>query len=198
MHHRFYQSPCVTFLTSAIITAKWSPSCCFLEKTESVYPLNDTRYDIYQRAPTIDGSNMNTTNKGIRGEVMSNLIDKICFNLSQQIKSVAEDKISVDRLVLHFKVSKKGVINFIMCSALKYTDITMAGGSGVGEQGGRQRGGGGGEGWTGGGETSPVQPEVRADAEKFDRELMVVARPLQLSKKHFCISCQNRVSRRGE
>ena len=159
-----------------MITAKWSTTCCFLERTESTCRVSDTRFDVYQRAPTIDGSSINTRKKSISGPILSNMIDKLCFTISQHLKSVAEDKIIIDRLTLHFKIDSKGMVNFVFCSFIHFTDQT----------------------------SNPnftqskylfYEPILRNPPNSLDLNLMMTGQPVSLSREFYCVSCERRISR---
>ena len=76
----------VNFLLSTkkvSLNVKWSKECCFLEKVESKTKINDLKADIYQRAPTFDGNNFNTTTHPIRGEHLPHSLKKIVENFVQ-------------------------------------------------------------------------------------------------------------------
>jgi hypothetical protein len=65
------------------LNVKWSKECCFLEKVKSKTKINDHKADIYQRAPTFDGNNFNTTTHPILGEHLPYSLKKIVENFVQ-------------------------------------------------------------------------------------------------------------------
>lgn len=73
----------IVVMAVVVITAKWSPNSCFFEKTESQENIDNRRTDVYHRAPTVDGTPINTVTRSVSGSVVPSLIDKICFNIVQ-------------------------------------------------------------------------------------------------------------------
>jgi len=136
--------------------------------------VDDQRFDLYQRAPTVDGCEMNTRKKSIRGHILPNLIDKLCFNIAQHLRSVAEDKILVDRLTLHFKIDPKGMLNFLFCSYIHFTDQTLASDAPT--------------------KTLFCEPTLKNPANALDTNLLLTGRPMSLQKQYFCVSCENKIS----
>lgn len=166
---------CNHCFTSVSITAKWSPAGCSLAKSESINRLDNLKYDIYHRAPTIDGSDMNTMTKGIRGSCLSLEIDKICINMAKHIQKISDEKIVVERLTTHFKVNTTGKVYFLFCSFLQYTDTTQSRPILV--------------------RSSEDEPRLLMLPEAFDHRMMVVNKPRSLEKSSMCSSCKQTISR---
>ena len=136
--------------------------------------VDDQRFDLYQRAPTVDGCEMNTRKKSIRGSILPSLIDKLCFNIAQHLRSVAEDKILIDRLTLHFKIDQRGMMNFLFCSYIHFSDQTLAADAPK--------------------KALFCEPSFKNPRDALDSNLLLTGRPVSLQKQYFCVSCADKIS----
>ena len=54
---------------------------------------------------TFEGKN-NESDKEVRGYVTPNLVEDTCYNISNHLKNVYRNEITVSRMVLYFKIDK--------------------------------------------------------------------------------------------
>jgi len=102
-----------------IIKANWSPKLCLFEKIESLTRINDTRFDIYDRALTFEAQKYHSREGPLRGYVLPNKVQRICANISQHVQNVSFESILIARMILHFKVDENSRIWLLLCTSLR-------------------------------------------------------------------------------
>lgn len=70
-----------------VIKAIWGPKLCLFEKIESIHDINNKALDLYERAMVIEGKTYHTRNVPLRGYVLPNLLEKMCYNVAQVSRS---------------------------------------------------------------------------------------------------------------
>jgi hypothetical protein len=134
------------------------------------------RADIYQRIPTVDGNNLNTTKRGVRG-VLNSLLNKVSFNLAQHINETSEHNLRVERLHLHYKIDKHNIVYLILCSSIRLSraiDLMPS-------------------------DPSPWfvvnEPNIHSQADAYDYHMMVMGKPGNMQKEVLCVCCNTKNSR---
>ena len=104
---------------NTMIRSIWSPKVCLLERRENNRKLGDMRFDIYERAVTFEGTELNTRSAPVRGNILPPQLQRLNEGIADHIKEVSFSKYVIARLVLNFKVDYKGRLVLIFCSALR-------------------------------------------------------------------------------
>jgi len=68
-----------------------------MEKTISNTKINDPKADVYQKGPSFDGNNYNTTTMPIKGNKLPNSLKKRVDNLAQHACSVSYGSYNIKR-----------------------------------------------------------------------------------------------------
>jgi|TARA_B110000208_G_scaffold187606_1_gene245882 hypothetical protein len=104
---------------NTMIRSIWSPKVCLLERRENNRKLADTRYDIYERSVTFEGTELNTRSAPVRGSILPPQLQRLNDAIVDHIKEVSFSKYCIARLVLNFKVDYRGKLVLVFCSALR-------------------------------------------------------------------------------
>merc|ERR1711912_70822 len=71
--------------SNAIIRAIWSPKLCLLEQRVNLKPINDGRYDIYDRCVTYEGAEHQSMNAPVRGIYLPSRLQTICDSIVDHV-----------------------------------------------------------------------------------------------------------------
>lgn len=105
-----------------MIRVLWSPKVCLLERRVNNKKLSDTKYDVYERAVTFEGSDFLSEVTPVRGPSMVMQVHEIADAITQHIAAVTSDKIKVSRMALNFKVDDKDRLWLLFASSIRLRD----------------------------------------------------------------------------
>ncbi|CAE7185113.1 unnamed protein product, partial [Symbiodinium necroappetens] len=109
-----------------MIRALWSPKVCLLERRLNCLNLNDTRYDMYERAVTFEGPDFHSEVTPVRGSILANKVLHIAETIVQHVKGATNDRVDITRLALNFKVDHKDHLHFLFASSVRLSAATGA------------------------------------------------------------------------
>ncbi|CAE7288819.1 unnamed protein product [Symbiodinium sp. CCMP2592] len=109
-----------------MIRALWSPKVCLLERRLNCLNLNDTRYDMYERAVTFEGPDFHSEVTPVRGSTLANKVLHIAETIVQHVKGATNDRVDITRLALNFKVDHKDHLYFLFASSVRLSAPTGA------------------------------------------------------------------------
>ena len=81
--------------------------------------INDTRYNIYERAVTYDGEEFQTALEPIKGNNLPDRLEKIANSIAAHVSNVTLERIKVARMILNLKIAKNDMIILLWCSSLR-------------------------------------------------------------------------------
>ncbi|CAK9047069.1 Calpain-type cysteine protease DEK1 (Phytocalpain DEK1) (Protein DEFECTIVE KERNEL 1) (ZmDEK1) [Durusdinium trenchii] len=102
-----------------MIRAQWSPKVCLIERRINRLNLNDTHYDMYERAVTFEGPDFHSEVTPVRGATLANKVDHIADAIIQHVAGVTNDRVKITRLALNFKVDHKDRLHFLFASSVR-------------------------------------------------------------------------------
>ena len=97
----------------------WSPKLSLFEKCTNLKKLNDTHFDIYERAVTYDGEEFQIKTEPVKGSHLPQGMESIALKIADHVGNITLEKIRIVRLILNFKVDKRDRILFLWCSSLR-------------------------------------------------------------------------------
>lgn len=105
-----------------MIRVLWSPKVCLLERRVNNKKLSDTKYDVYERAVTFEGSDFLSEVTPVRGPTMVMQVHDIADGIVQHIAAVTGDKMQISRMALNFKVDDRDRLWLLFASSLRLRD----------------------------------------------------------------------------
>lgn len=102
-----------------MIRVLWSPKVCLLERRVNNRRLSDTKFDVYERAVTFEGSDFLSEVTPVRGPAMVMQVHDIADAIVQHIAAVTSDKMRISRMALNFKVDDHDRLWLLFASSLR-------------------------------------------------------------------------------
>jgi len=102
-----------------MIRVLWSPKVCLLERRVNNKRLSDTKYDVYERAVTFEGSEFLSEVTPVRGPTMVMQVHDIADAIVQHIAAVTGDRMKISRMALNFKVDERDRLWLLFASSLR-------------------------------------------------------------------------------
>lgn len=107
---------------------------CLIERRQSLYPLTDNRYNIYERTVTYEGMSHNSKLLPVKGSLLPSLLQQICNNIVNHITETSYNKYNINNFIAHFKVDSKDRLWFLYSTSIHLTNSgNTEGGGGNGE-----------------------------------------------------------------
>merc|ERR1712166_831335 len=91
--------------SNAIIRAIWSPKLCLLEQRVNLKPINDGRWDLYERCVTYEGAEHQSMNAPVRGIYLPSRLQTICDSIVDHCMRTSSQHYRISRMVLNFKLT---------------------------------------------------------------------------------------------
>lgn len=105
-----------------MVRALWSPKVCLLERRVNRLKLSDTRYDMYERAVTFEGSDCHSDVTPVRGPALVTKVHEIADSIVQHVAAVSSDRMKISRLALNFKTDDKDRLWLLFASSVRLRD----------------------------------------------------------------------------
>jgi len=105
--------------SNAIIRAIWSPKLCLLEQRVNLKPINDGRYDIYDRCVTYEGAEHQSMNAPVRGIYLPSRLQTICDSIVDHVMRTSSQHYRISRMVLNFKLDHNNKLWLLWCSSMR-------------------------------------------------------------------------------
>jgi len=105
--------------SNAIIRAIWSPKLCLLEQRVNLKPINDGRYDIYDRSVTYEGAEHQSMNAPVRGIYLPSRLQTICDSIVDHVMRTSSQHYRISRMVLNFKLDHNNKLWLLWCSSMR-------------------------------------------------------------------------------
>lgn len=105
--------------SNAIIRAIWSPKLCLLEQRVNLKPINDGRYDIYDRCVTYEGAEHQSINAPVRGIYLPSRLQTICDSIVDHVMRTSSQHYRISRMVLNFKLDHNNKLWLLWCSSMR-------------------------------------------------------------------------------
>lgn len=105
--------------SNAIIRAIWSPKLCLLEQRVNLKPINDGRYDIYERSVTYEGAEHQSMNAPVRGIYLPSRLQTICDSIVDHVMRTSSQHYRISRMVLNFKLDHNNKLWLLWCSSMR-------------------------------------------------------------------------------
>eukprot|EP00656_Telonema_subtile_P036809 TRINITY_DN4086_c0_g2_i2.p1 TRINITY_DN4086_c0_g2~~TRINITY_DN4086_c0_g2_i2.p1 ORF type:complete len:425 (-),score=74.53 TRINITY_DN4086_c0_g2_i2:708-1982(-) len=105
--------------SNAIIRAIWSPKLCLLEQRVTLKPINDGRYDLYQRCVTYEGAEHQSMNAPVRGVYLPSRLQTICDSIVDHCMRTSSQHYRISRMVLNFKLDHNNKLWLLWCSSMR-------------------------------------------------------------------------------
>jgi len=105
--------------SNAIIRAIWSPKLCLLEQRVNLKPVNDGRYDMYERCVTYEGAEHQSMNAPVRGIYLPSRLQTICDSIVDHVMRTSSQHYRISRMVLNFKLDHNNKLWLLWCSSMR-------------------------------------------------------------------------------
>jgi len=105
--------------SNAIIRAIWSPKLCLLEQRVNLKPINDGRFDIYDRCVTYEGAEHESMNAPVRGIYLPSRLQTICDSIVDHVMRTSSQHYRISRMVLNFKLDHNNKLWLLWCSSMR-------------------------------------------------------------------------------
>jgi len=105
--------------SNALIRAIWSPKLCLLEQRVNLKPINDGRYDIYERTVTYEGAEHQSMNAPVRGIYLPSRLQTICDSIVDHVMRTSSQHYRISRMVLNFKLDHNNKLWLLWCSSMR-------------------------------------------------------------------------------
>jgi len=105
-----------------MVRALWSPKVCLLERRVNNRRLNDTRYDMYERAVTFEGPDFHSSITPVRGNSLMHKVHGVADAIVEHVAAVTNDRICVSRMALNFKIDHKDRLYLLFASSVRLRD----------------------------------------------------------------------------
>jgi hypothetical protein len=105
--------------SNAIIRAIWSPKLCLLEQRVNLKPVNDGRYDMYERCVTYEGAEHQSINAPVRGIYLPSRLQTICDSIVDHVMRTSSQHYRISRMVLNFKLDHNNKLWLLWCSSMR-------------------------------------------------------------------------------
>jgi len=105
--------------SNAIIRAIWSPKLCLLEQRVNLKPINDGRYDMYERCVTYEGAEHQSMNAPVRGIYLPSRLQTICDSIVDHVMRTSSQHYRISRMVLNFKLDHNNKLWLLWCSSMR-------------------------------------------------------------------------------
>lgn len=114
---------------SSMLRSIWSPKVCLLERRINVRKLHDTRFDLYERAATYEGAEVNSRAAAVRGHYLPTKVQLLHESVVRHVAEVSFHKFKINRMVLNFKVDAKDQLWLLWCSSLRLEGTGVSAGA---------------------------------------------------------------------
>jgi len=114
---------------SSMLRSIWSPKVCLLERRVNVRKLHDTRFDLYERAATYEGAEVNSRAQAVRGHYLPTKVQLLHESIVRHVAEVSFHKFKINRMVLNFKVDAKDQLWLLWCSSLRLEGTGVSAGA---------------------------------------------------------------------
>eukprot|EP00940_MAST-03C_sp_MAST-3C-sp2_P003639 g3639.t1 len=104
---------------NAMLRSVWSPTVCLLERRVNIRKLFDTRFDMYERAATFEGAEVNSKTTAVRGHYLPTKVQLLNESIVRHVAEVSFHKCRINRMVLNFKVDARDRLWLLWCSSLR-------------------------------------------------------------------------------
>jgi len=104
---------------NAIIRAIWSPKLCLLEQRVNLKPINDGRFDLYERCVTYEGAEHQSMNAPVRGIYLPSRLQTICDSIVDHCMRTSSQHYRISRMVLNFKLDHNNKLWLLWCSSMR-------------------------------------------------------------------------------
>lgn len=105
--------------SNAIIRAIWSPKLCLLEQRVNLKPINDGRFDLYERCVTYEGAEHQSMNAPVRGIYLPSRLQTICDSIVDHCMRTSSQHYRISRMVLNFKLDHNNKLWLLWCSSMR-------------------------------------------------------------------------------
>lgn len=105
--------------SNAIIRAIWSPKLCLLEQRVNLKPVNDGRFDMYERCVTYEGAEHQSMNAPVRGIYLPSRLQTICDSIVDHVMRTSSQHYRISRMVLNFKLDHNNKLWLLWCSSMR-------------------------------------------------------------------------------
>lgn len=105
--------------SNAIIRAIWSPKLCLLEQRVNLKPINDGRWDLYERCVTYEGAEHQSMNAPVRGIYLPSRLQTICDSIVDHCMRTSSQHYRISRMVLNFKLDHNNKLWLLWCSSMR-------------------------------------------------------------------------------
>lgn len=105
--------------SNAIIRAIWSPKLCLLEQRVNLRPINDGRFDLYERCVTYEGAEHQSMNAPVRGIYLPSRLQTICDSIVDHCMRTSSQHYRISRMVLNFKLDHNNKLWLLWCSSMR-------------------------------------------------------------------------------
>ena len=102
-----------------MIRMTWSPSLCLFEEKINRQNIADQRLDVYERVATYEGAEHLCRNVGLHADLLTHKLQTIGNCMRQHIINVTFERTKISRMVLHFKLDRRGRLWFMWCSSIR-------------------------------------------------------------------------------
>lgn len=102
-----------------MIRVMWSPKVCLLERRVNNKRLSDTKFDVYERAVTFEGSDFLSTVTPVRGRGIVMQVHDVADDIVQHIAAVTGDRAKINRMALNFKVDDRDRLWLMFPSSIR-------------------------------------------------------------------------------
>ena len=110
---------------NSLIQMVWTPNVSLFEVRENLKDLYDLRYDVYERAFTFEGEEFHSESRQVFSKELKAYLEHHMKNLVRHIAKASLGKMSINRMVLHFKQSKKGTLWLIRPCSIRCSNGMM-------------------------------------------------------------------------
>lgn len=104
---------------NAMIRSIWSPKVCLLERRVNIRKLNDLRFDMYERAVTYEGVEVNSKAAPVRGTFLPTKVQMLNDAVVSHTAEVSFHKYKINRMVLNFKTDSEDRLWLLWASSIR-------------------------------------------------------------------------------
>jgi hypothetical protein len=102
-----------------MIRSIWSPKVCLLERRVNIRKLNDMRFDMYERAVTYEGVEVNSRTAPVRGTFLPTKVQMLNEAVVGHTAEVSFHKYKINRMVLNFKTDPDDRLWLLWASSIR-------------------------------------------------------------------------------
>lgn len=105
-----------------MIRVLWSPKICLVDRKVNKRNVNDSRFNMYERAVTFEGADFHSDVHPVRGSSLIQNLQGIAESLVNHVGVVTAGRIVISRLALNFKTDKKDRVWLLFASSIRLQD----------------------------------------------------------------------------